>query len=239
MGWLRKTPLLVLICLGVVLVDQASKFWAVDSLTRAFEVESAERLDEKLQAFRKMKYLEPLRRSPITVVEDFWRFRYLENPGAAWGILGSVDPAYRLPFFRSAPLVAMAILAFLYFRAAGRQRLLRFSLALIVGGAVGNFVDRWIHGYVIDFIDWKIAGYHWPTFNVADVAISLGVVGVAMESLRSSLRRRLTQRAEERAARAEASIATDAVGGGESPPSIEAGADVGGLEGENPSPPSE
>lgn len=216
MGWHQKIPFLLLIAFVVVLADQASKFWAVGELTRAFDVESAESFDEKLRAYRVMKYLEPLRRSPITVVEGFWRFRYLENPGAAWGVLGSLDPSFRLPFFRSAPLVAMAILALLYFRAAKRQWLLRLSLAVIVGGAMGNFVDRWLHGYVIDFIDWQIWGYHWPTFNVADVAISLGVVGVAGESLRSTLRRRRRTRISEE----KASIASPTPSEGESEPFV-------------------
>lgn len=228
MGWLRKTPLLLLVCLAVLLADQASKLWAVGELTRAFEVEAAETLGEKLRAFRVMRYLEPLRRAPIPVIEDAWRFRYLENPGAAWGILGSVDPAIRLPFFRSAPLAAMALLGFLYFRAAGRQRALRLSLAMVLGGALGNFVDRWLHGYVIDFIDWQLLGYRWPTFNVADVAISLGVLGVATESLRSALRRRRSQ--------GELIVATEPTGEGESAPSLEEAPPA--AEGDEPIPPS-
>lgn len=197
-------PLLLVVCLLAVACDQATKFWAVDELTRAFDIESAETLGEKLRAYRVMRYLEPLRETPITVVEGFWRFRYLENPGAAWGMLGSLDPSLRLPFFRLAPLLATGVLSFLYFRAARRQFLLRLSLAAIIGGAIGNFVDRWVHGYVVDFIDWRIGTYHWPTFNVADVFISLGLVGVALESLRTTLRkRRLAREAARRAAEAE------------------------------------
>lgn len=222
MGWLRTTPLLLLICLLALVLDQASKFWAVGELTRAFEIESAETFEEKLRAFRVMKHLEPLRQEPIKVVDGYWRFRYLENPGAAWGILGSVDPALRLPFFRSAPLLATGVLVFLYFRASRRQLFLRIALAMIIGGALGNFTDRWLHGYVIDFVDWHIGARHWPTFNVADVFISLGLAGVATESLRASLRRRRKRR--EAAAATEAlaeveveAIATEAEEGGESP----------------------
>jgi signal peptidase II len=209
-GWTQKIPLLALVCLLTLAVDQATKFWAVENLTRAFEVESAASLAQKLRSFWVMENLEPLRKSPITVVDGFWRFRYLENPGAAWGFLGSVDPRFRLPFFRSAPLLAMALLGLLYFRAARYQLRLRLSLALVLGGALGNFVDRWIHGYVIDFVDWQFSSYHWPTFNVADVAISLGVLGVALESLAASRRRR--RRA------AEAEIESRASGEGESAP---------------------
>lgn len=213
MGFSQKIPLLALVCLLALVADQATKFWAVENLTRAFEVESAETFTQKLRSFWLMENLEPLRKSPITVVEGFWRFRYLENPGAAWGFLGSLDPRLRLPFFRSAPLFAMAVLGFLYFRAARHQLRLRVSLALVIGGALGNFVDRWIHGYVIDFVDWHVSTYHWPTFNVADVAISLGVAGVALESLAASRRRK--KRAAE-AETAEEEIESRASGEGES-----------------------
>jgi len=195
-AWTTKIPRLAGVCLLVLALDQATKFWAVENLTRAFEVESAKTLPEKLRSYRVMKNLEPLRRAPIVVVEGFWRFRYLENPGAAWGILGGLDPRYRLPFFRLAPILAVALLGWFYFRAARQQRLLRLSLASIVGGALGNFVDRWIHGYVIDFVDWEIAGFRWPTFNVADVFITLGIVGVAIETGLASRRRRRRRKAE-------------------------------------------
>jgi len=194
-AYAKKIPLLAGICLLALALDQLTKFWAVESLTRAFEVEQAATWLEKLRSYRVMKHLEPLRRAPITVVEGFWRFRYLENPGAAWGLLGGLDPRYRLPFFRFAPLFAIGLLGWFYFRAARFQRLLRLSLACVVGGALGNFVDRWLHGYVIDFVDWQIAGYHWPTFNVADVFISLGIAGVVLEGMLAARRRKKRQAA--------------------------------------------
>lgn len=203
MRGLRTLPLLLAVCLVAVACDQVTKFWAVEELTRAFELESAETLGEKLRAYRVMRHLESVRQPAIVVVEGFWRFRYLENPGAAWGMLGSLDPSLRLPFFRIVPLLAAAVLSFLYFRASPQQRLLRLSLAAIVGGALGNFIDRWIHGYVVDFVEWRFGSYQWPTFNVADVFISVGIAGVVLEGLRSSWRRRRLARERARAAEAE------------------------------------
>ena len=68
----------------------------------------------------------------------------------------------------------MGILLTLYFKSEG-QRLQQSALILIFGGAIGNLIDRVQIGYVIDFIDWHYNGYHWPTFNVADISISVGV----------------------------------------------------------------
>jgi signal peptidase II len=185
----KKVALLLGICWVVWFADQATKFWAAGELTRAFEVERATTLPAQLRAFWVMEHLEPLRKAPMEVVEGVWRFRYLENPGAAWGFLGELDPRLRIPFFRYAPLFAMALLGWMYANASAAQRLLRLALALTLGGALGNFTDRWVRGYVIDFIDWQVLGYRWPTFNVADVAISLGIAGVIWEGLVASKRR--------------------------------------------------
>ena len=62
--------------------------------------------------------------------------------------------------------------------------MLAFALALVLGGAFGNLVDRTLHGYVIDFVQWHVAGYYWPAFNVADSAICLGAVLLIIDSFR-------------------------------------------------------
>lgn len=192
----RQLTLLLAVVLSVSACDQLSKFWATGALTRAFEAEGAVTLAERGGAFLRMRHLEGLRREPLVLVEDHLRLRYLENPGAAWGFLGSLDERIRLPFFRWMPVGAIAIVLLLYLRATARQRLLRLSLALILGGALGNLADRWIHGYVIDFIDLHWGKSHWPTFNLADVAISAGMVGLICEALWLGRRRRFSDEAD-------------------------------------------
>jgi signal peptidase II len=125
--------------------------------------------------------------SPYRFVEDYWHFRYVENPGAAWGMLARLPDSARLPFFHTMGLVALCFLLYMYVRLEPEQRLMRWALALVTGGALGNFMDRLLRGYVIDFIDWhwrNQPGLHWPTFNVADVAISVGVAFLLLDSLR-------------------------------------------------------
>ena len=85
----------------------------------------------------------------------------------------------RGPFFIGVSLIAFFFIGNLYARLLPSQRFLQVALSLVSGGALGNFVDRALRGYVIDFIDWhwrNQPGMRWPTFNVADVAITIGVV---------------------------------------------------------------
>jgi signal peptidase II len=83
--------------------------------------------------------------------------------------------------------VALGFITFMYVRLTPDQRRVRWALALVAGGAVGNFVDRLLRGYVIDFIDWhwrNQPGMRWPTFNVADAAICVGVALMLLDSFR-------------------------------------------------------
>lgn len=107
-----------------------------------------------------------------------WAMRYVENPGAAWGLFHDMSDGTRNVFFVA--IVSLAAVAFIlvyYRRLRQEQRYSQVALALLLSGAVGNFVDRLARQYVVDFIDWYAGSWHWPTFNVAD---SLIVVGVAM-----------------------------------------------------------
>jgi len=125
-------------------------------------------------------------RPPIEVLPGF-DLRYARNPGAAWGLLADTREAFRRPFFVGVSIAAMAFVLVIFFRAADDQRRLRVALALILGGAAGNFLDRMLHGHVIDFVDWhvRLLGRvrHWPTFNIADAAITIGVLLIALEIL--------------------------------------------------------
>lgn len=163
------------IAFGVMVLDQISKWFAIKHLTDAFGVDPAKlNFSEGMQRF--LWTVHPSRMPSVSVLDSFWHYRYVENPGAAWGFLSQSLSAWRTPFFLGISLSAMAFIVICHRRAAPEQRALRVGLAMVFGGAIGNFIDRARLGYVIDFIDWhyydKAA---WPTFNVADAAITIGV----------------------------------------------------------------
>jgi signal peptidase II len=109
---------------------------------------------------------------------------YVRNTGAAFGMLSGAPAGLRLPLFLLVTLVAVWAL-FSYLRAApAHRRALVWALGGILGGAVGNFICRIRYGEVVDFFHLHWGGWSWPMFNVADSAISIGVVIVLLESLR-------------------------------------------------------
>ena len=107
-------------------------------------------------------------------VAPFWNWVLTFNPGAAFSFLAD-QPGWQRWFFTVLALVVSAWLA-LEIRRNVSQRLLSLSMALIMGGALGNVVDRIRFGAVVDFIQWHVAGYYWPAFNIADSAITVGAV---------------------------------------------------------------
>jgi lipoprotein signal peptidase len=111
------------------------------------------------------------------------------NKGGAWGLLQSTSENVRRPFFLLVSVAAIAFIVTLYRRLQPRQRALRWGLPLVLGGALGNVFDRIRYGHVIDFIDmhalWKGREHHWPTFNVADIAIFVGVGLMAIDMFTS------------------------------------------------------
>lgn len=110
----------------------------------------------------------------VTVLENFFHFTYVRNRGAAFGFLS--DHAIRLPFFITVAVVASVAILWYLRRLGDDQRLLAFALSLVFSGAIGNLIDRIRLGEVIDFIDVHWHDLHWPAFNVADSAITVGVV---------------------------------------------------------------
>jgi len=111
----------------------------------------------------------------IEVVENFFNFTYIRNKGAAFGILSGADPSLRIPFFISVSVIAIGVIIYILYTYKGRTGLYPASLSLILGGAIGNMIDRVRLGEVIDFIDVHWHGSHWPAFNIADSAITIGV----------------------------------------------------------------
>ena len=126
----------------------------------------------------------------LKVIDGFWSWRYVENPGAAWGILSGASENIRVPFFFVLSVAAVIFIIGFFRKLSNDQWLLIGSLSLVFGGAIGNFIDRLHLSYVIDFIDWYAGTKHWPTFNFADAAITTGVALLIIESIRDALRAR-------------------------------------------------
>ena len=120
------------------------------------------------------EFARQIRTQTIVVFESWFNFRLTGNKGAAWGIFGNLPDGWRVPFFVVIGVVAIAVIIGIY-RSSDGQNLVRWALTLVLGGAIGNLIDRVRLGFVVDFIDWHYKTHHWPTFNIADVAISVGV----------------------------------------------------------------
>ncbi len=118
------------------------------------------------------------------VIDGFFNITYIRNPGAAFGFLANAAPLLRTGFL--IVVSTAAIVMVLYYLARNRSDgvLLTGALSLITGGAAGNLIDRIRFGNVVDFLDVYIGSYHWPAFNVADSAISIGAVLLVVEMFR-------------------------------------------------------
>jgi len=107
----------------------------------------------------------------IEVLGDLLRFTYIENPGMAFGIrIGGGS------FFTVFASIATAVIVFYLYRIRRERLSSRLSLALILGGAIGNLIDRFAYGRVIDFIDIGVGDTRWPVFNIADSGVTIGMI---------------------------------------------------------------
>ncbi|HEY5292009.1 MAG TPA: signal peptidase II [Burkholderiales bacterium] len=119
-------------------------------------------------------------------VTGFFNLVLTHNQGAAFSFLASAS-GWQRGFFIGIALIAIVVISVLLARHAG-DKLFCLSLALILGGAIGNVLDRIALGYVVDFLDVHIAGWHWPAFNLADSAITVGAVLLVVDSFRPGAR---------------------------------------------------
>ena len=147
----NATPWLLLSALVLVL-DQLTKVWVLTSLPEY---------------------------TPIPVVEGFWNWYRTYNTGAAFSFLSDAG-GWQKYFFITLAVVISGLLAFWLTRTPRGDWKTAMPFALVIGGAIGNVIDRFIHGHVVDFIQWYVGDYYWPAFNIADAAIVGGAIGIAV-----------------------------------------------------------
>jgi signal peptidase II len=151
---IEKYIILSFITVVVVVVDQLTKFL----IEKSFE------LDEALR-----------------IIPNFLDLHYIINTGAAFGIMSRLPNGMKLPFLIGVSILAMLLILYLLVAAKRDKMLYIVSLSLVFAGAVGNLIDRIMLGGVRDFILMHIYRLHWPVFNVADSAITVGIVFLAYE----------------------------------------------------------
>jgi signal peptidase II len=114
-------------------------------------------------------------------ITSFFNITHVRNKGAAFGLFSSAPDGFRELFFAVISLIAIAVVIILFVKTDQRQTMRCVSLSFILSGAVGNLIDRLRIKEVIDFIDVHVGSYHWPAFNVADSAITVGVIILALQ----------------------------------------------------------
>ncbi|MDL2269186.1 signal peptidase II [Desulfosarcina sp. OttesenSCG-928-A07] len=111
----------------------------------------------------------------ISVIPGFFNLTHIHNPGGAFGFMADGSEMIRTLLFIGVTLFAMAVMIYFYRSTPKRYPWLASALAMVFGGAAGNFIDRVHLGEVVDFLDVYIGPYHWPAFNIADSAITIGL----------------------------------------------------------------
>ena len=152
----KKYRVLLLLCFGVLLLDQWTKSMVREQI--------------------------PLYQS-IPVIGGFFNLVHVRNTGGAFGIFGGERGEIGSYLFIAVSVVAIGVILFLFFKSKDSGGLFSFSLSLILSGAIGNLMDRFRFGEVVDFLDFHLFTYHWPAFNIADSAISVGVALMAFDIL--------------------------------------------------------
>jgi len=117
----------------------------------------------------------------VTVIPGFFNLTNVRNKGAAFSLFSTAPDGFRSVFFIGVTLAAVVVIAMVLRKT--HERLQVFAFSHILGGAVGNVIDRVRYGEVVDFIQWYYRSYYWPSFNVADSAITVGVLLLAIDML--------------------------------------------------------
>ncbi len=146
---MNKYLLLTVVACGVTIIDQLSKYAVQHMLTL---------------------------NNPIEIIPGFFYITYIFNPGAAFGLFSNLSETARMFILIGISLIAFAILLYMYISIREKDNLVLVSIALIIGGALGNLIDRIRFRMVVDFLDFSLGGFHWPAFNIADAAITAGTI---------------------------------------------------------------
>jgi signal peptidase II len=188
----RRTLQAIFLCLAATILftaaDLWTKNWAQAELSRQPVVEPHPTCERDERGYTQMQRS---RYGATVLIEGYLEFRYAENCGAAFGMLAEAPRWVRLGVFMSVGAFAIIALSFMFISGTGGQ-LFAWSVPLIVSGALGNVIDRIRFGYVVDFIRFYVhdqsgftilRGFEYPTFNVADITITVGVALLLLDAL--------------------------------------------------------
>jgi signal peptidase II len=120
----------------------------------------------------------------IIQVTGFFNLVAVWNPGVSFGLFASASASEYMPYLLSGFALVVVVFLLFWLRKAETSALV-IGLAMVIGGALGNVIDRLRFGAVIDFVDWHVGGYHWPAFNIADAGITLGVALLLLDGFTS------------------------------------------------------
>jgi signal peptidase II len=120
----------------------------------------------------------------MPIVDGFFALTYVRNTGAAFGIFAGHDSAFRVPALLAVAGLALGVLLWFVRTVPADRKIVIAACGAVLGGAIGNMIDRAAYGEVIDFFDVYVGTWHWPAFNVADAAITCGVIVLCLDALR-------------------------------------------------------
>ena len=152
----RKYWVLLILCVGIIAADQWTKCV----------------VQQKLALYQR-----------VEVIQGFFNLTHVRNPGGAFGIFGGEKGGLGSWLFVVVSLVAIGSILFLLAKTREDEKTLSVSFSLVLSGAIGNLIDRFRFGEVVDFLDFYLLSYHWPAFNVADSAICIGIGLMAFDLL--------------------------------------------------------
>lgn len=114
--------------------------------------------------------------SELTIIPHFFNLTHVHNRGAIFGFFSQSGSQLVYYLLMLASFVALCLVIYYFFKTSAKETFSEISLSLILAGALGNLIDRIFRGYVIDFLDFKVREWHWPSFNIADSCVSIGAL---------------------------------------------------------------